>query len=201
MTRFILIFVTLALGICTGIFLSTNTGIMKKTAGAAGVGTVSVGSAAGASTTGADLESALKQALPVSEYTCLVYHYSDVITEKKAIYTVEGTVIFGFNGDDIKIDLSDAIIIVQIPSIKIVSHEILPDSLYLYDESPGLFNRYTRNDAQTIIMNHKAEKERTVRESLSLFNQAKESTERQFRALLENLSAIQGKYRIIFEWK
>ena len=165
MTRFVSIFVTLAVGLCTGIFLSNNTGMLNKT-------------------TAVNIVSTVKQVLPASEYVSLVYHYSDVITGENAVYTIEGSIKLGFNGENIEIVHSDNIIVVQIPAIKIVSHEMIPDTFNLYD--------------QTI---QKAEQERKVNESRSLFTQARESTEQQFRALLECSQEIKGKYKIVFEWE
>ena len=161
------------------------------------------------------ITSTVKEILPVSEYAALVYHYSDVITHSdvhkvfgidipftgiKAIYTIDGSVKLGFKGSDIVIDSSYNNIIVKMPKVQILSHEIYPETFNLYDEKTGLFNKYSLKTANEIQLEHKVERERKVNENRGLFTQARESTEQQFRVLLENIPGIKDKYKIVFEW-
>ena len=163
------------------------------------------------------ITSTVKEILPISEYACLVYHYSDVIThsdsiklspfgtipftEKKAIYTIDGAVKLGFNGRDIMVESSYNNIIMYMPKIRILSHEIYPETFNLYDERTGLFNRYGLKDANEIQMAHKAERESKVNGDEGLFAQARESAEQSFKSLLENIPAIKNKYQISFRWE
>ena len=162
------------------------------------------------------ITSTVEEILPISEYAALVYHYSDVITHsdvhklfgkdvpfttKKAIYTIEGTVKLGFNGKDITISGSPYNdIVLHMPKVEILSHEIYPETFNLYDEKTGLFNSYSFKNVNEIQMEHKIERERKVNENSDLFRQAQKSAEQQFRTLLENLPGIKGVYQIDFEW-
>jgi len=168
--------------------------------------------------TGIDIRSTVKEILPIAEFSSLVYHYSAVITHsdvakffktdvsipftgKKAIYTVDGTIKLGFDGRKIKVDNRYSNIIVTMPRIGILSHEVHPETFSLYDERTSLFNRYTLKDANSIQVVHKTEQEEKVNGDLGLFVQARQSAERVFRSLLENIPDVKGKYEIVFEWE
>ena len=163
-----------------------------------------------------DIRSTVKQVLPASEYASLVYHYSSVIThsdvktlfdhaipltEKKLIYVIDGTIKLGFDGKDIQVDKGYNQIILRMPPIKILSHEIYPETFSLYDEKSGLFNRYNAEDFNAIQMTHKKDQEQKVNENAGLFTQARQSAEHQFRVFLENLPAAQNDQTIVFEWE
>jgi hypothetical protein len=157
----------------------------------------------------------IKEILPASEYTSLVYQYSSIIThseamrlfgvdipltEKKAIYTIDGSIKMGFDCADIKTEVSYDNIILRMPKIKILSHEIYPETFSLYDEKTSIFNRYTLKDAHAIQFANKNETELKVRQNRGLYVQARKFAEQQFGALLENLPGIKGQYTIVFEW-
>jgi len=169
-----------------------------------------------ANNTEIDIRSTVKQVLPASEYASLVYHYSSVIThndvktlfdhaipltEKKLIYIIDGTIKLGFDGKDITVDKGYNQIIIRMPQIKILSHEIYPETFSLYDEKAGLFNRYNAEDFNSIQMNHKKDQEKKVNENAGLFTQARQSAEQQFRLFLENLPIKQDDQAIVFEWE
>jgi len=163
------------------------------------------------------IASTVKEILPISEYACLVFHYSDVIThsdslklspfgtipftEKKAIYTIDGTVKLGFSGSDIVVESFGNNILVYLPKIRILSHEIYPETFNLYDERTGLFNRYGLKDANEIQMAHKTERENRINEDAGLFAQARESAEQSLKSLLENIPELKNKHRISFRWE
>ena len=162
----------------------------------------------------------VKEILPTSEYATLTYFYSDVITHsdvskfnipligsadipftgKKAIYTIDGTIKLGFYGKKIEIENSYSNIIVHMPKIRLLSHEIYPETFRLYDEQTGLFNNYSLKDANEIQRHQKVGREKKINEDSGLFTLARESAEQQFRVLLENMPGIKDKYKIVFEW-
>ena len=166
--------------------------------------------------TNTNITSTVKEILPVSEYTSLVYHYSDVIThsdalrlfslgnipftERRAIYTIDGAVRLGFSGRDIRVESSYNTIILYMPAIKILSHEIFPETFNLYDERTGLFNRYSLRDANEIQISHKTEREKKVMENTGLYEQARLSAEQAFTSLLESMPGVRNNYRIIYRW-
>jgi hypothetical protein len=86
------------------------------------------------------------------------------------------------------------------PRIKILSHEIYPETFSLYDEKTTVFNKYTLKDANTIQRANKSEMELKVRQNRGLYVQAMKYAEEQFTKMLENLPGIKGKYEIMFEW-
>ena len=163
-----------------------------------------------------DITSTVKEILPISEYSSLVYHYSSVITnsevkklfmfniplsEKKAIYTIDGTIKLGFDCKDIAIRSQYNNIIISMPKVVILSHEIYPETFSLYDEKTSLFNRYSLKDANDIQLDHKKEMEEKIKANQGLFTQARQSAEQQFRLFLESIPEIkENKYTIVFEW-
>ncbi|MDR1941899.1 MAG: DUF4230 domain-containing protein [Endomicrobium sp.] len=163
-----------------------------------------------------NIKSSVKEILPAAQYTSLIYQYTSVIThsqaaelfsipipltEKKAIYTIDGDIKMGFNCADIKIDITYNNIILHMPKIVILSHEIYPETFSLYDEKTSLFNKYTLTDANNIQKVNKKEMEIKARQNRGLYVQARKFAEEQFRSLLESAPAIKGKYTIVFEWQ
>lgn len=167
--------------------------------------------------TAIDITSTVMEILPAAEYTSLVYHYSSVITnsevkklfnfhiplsEKKAIYTIDGTIKLGFDCRNITIKSQYNNIILNMPGIIILSHEIYPETFSLFDEKTSLFNRYSLKDANDIQMEHKKEMEEKINGNYGLFTQARQSAEQQFRLFLESVPEIRdNNYTIVFEWR
>jgi hypothetical protein len=162
-----------------------------------------------------NINAAVKEVLPAAEYTSLVYQYTSVIThsqalelfsipipltEKKAIYTIDGTIKLGFDCKDIKTEISYNNIILHMPRIKILSHEIYPETFSSYDEKTSLFNKYSLADANNIQKINKKEMELKARQNRGLYVQARKFAQEQISALLESSPAIKGKYTIVFEW-
>jgi hypothetical protein len=194
----ILILVMLALGIGIGIFASRKLKFLNKKAST-------------------NISSTVKKILPVSEYACLVYQYTSVVkhsdpqkffnllanpfTGKKAIYSIDGTIKLGFNGKEIRIECTKYNnIIVRMPEIKILTHQVHPDTFQAYDETTGLFAKYTLKEGYDLAKTNQEEKEKDVIADDELFMQARISAEHQFRALMENFPDIKGKYTLVFEW-
>lgn len=162
-----------------------------------------------------DIRATVKEILPASEYASLVYHYTSVIThteasklfsidipltEKKAIYTIDGTIKMGFNCENIQIEITYDNIILHMPRIVILSHEIYPETFSLYDERSSLFNSYTLKDANAIQLANKSEMELKVRQNRGLYVQSRKYAEQHFTLMLESLPGIKDKYTITFEW-
>lgn len=167
--------------------------------------------------TNINIKSTVKEILPAAEYASLVYHYTSVITHseasklfsmfdipftgKKAIYTIDGSIKMGFNCADIAVDITYNNIVLKMPRVKILSHEIYPETFSLYDEKTTLFNRYSLTDANAIQLANKSEMELKVRQNRGLYVQAMKFAEDQFRQTLENLPGIKGKYTVVFDWQ
>lgn len=162
-----------------------------------------------------NIRASVKEVLPASEYTSLIYQYTSIIThseasklfgidipltEKKAIYTIDGTIKMGFDAADIETEVSYSNIILRMPKIKILSHEIYPETFSLYDERSSIFNRYSLKDANTIQQTNKSEMELKVRQNRGLYVQAQKFTEQQLTAMIKNLPNVKEKYTVVFEW-
>ena len=166
-----------------------------------------------------DIRSTVKAILPISEFSSLVYHYSAVITHsdagklfgsnipnpfksKKAICTIDGTIKLGFDVRKIAIVNKYNNIIVRMPGIQVLSHELYPETLNLYDEKTSLFGKYTIQDSSNLLAAHKAEQLEKVSGDLGLFTQAEQSAELVFRPLLENIPEVKRKgYKVVFKWE
>jgi hypothetical protein len=163
-----------------------------------------------------NINATIKEVLPAAEYTSLVYQYSSVIThseaaqlfsipipltQKKAIYTIDGTIRMGFDCKDIKIDVSYNNIVLHMPKIKILSHEIYPETFSLYDEKTSIFNKYTLTDANNIQKINKKEIELKARQNRGLYIQARKFAEEQISVLLKSAPQIKDKYEIVFDWQ
>ena len=162
-----------------------------------------------------NINASVKEILPAAEYTSLIYHYTSVITHseavelfsipmpltgKKAIYTIDGAIKMGFNCADIKIEESYNNIILRMPKITVLSHEIYPETFSLYDEKTTLFNKYSLADANNIQKINKKEMELKARQNRGLYVQARKSAEEQISSLLKSAPGIKDKYEIVFEW-
>jgi hypothetical protein len=163
-----------------------------------------------------NISSVVKEILPISEYACLVYHYSSVITDsqinrifkinipltdKKLIFTIDGTIKLGIDGKKIKIDTLYKNIIINLPPIRILSHEMYPETVKVYDEKSSIFNRYSTKEHFELETQHKKTKEEELLQDKGIFMQAKQSAEQQFGMLLKNMPGIKDVYGIVFEWE
>ena len=160
MLRYLAVLLVLVISMAAGIFIGVKIGgkIVEKESNI-------------------NINATVKEILPAAEYASLIYQYTTVITHseavqlfgvdipltgKKAIYTIDGAIKMGFNAADIKIDVTYGNIVLHMPKIKILSHEIYPETFKLYDESTSLFNPYTLKDANAIQLANKSEMELKV---------------------------------------
>lgn len=162
-----------------------------------------------------DIRATVKEILPAAEYTSLIYQYTSVIThseatklfsidipltEKKAIYTIDGTIKMGFNCENIQLEITYDNIILHMPRIVILSHEIYPETFSLFDERSSLFNRYSLKDANAIQLANKSAIELKVRQNRGLYLQARKFAEQSFTLMIESLPGIKDNYTLVFEW-
>jgi hypothetical protein len=162
-----------------------------------------------------EIHVSVREILPISEYACLVYRYSAVnkhsdslpfikwnmpFTEKKLIFSIDGTIKLGIDGKHIRIDSVGKTIVVHLPSIKILSHEIHPETAMIYDEKNNIFNHYTAKEHFRIELNHRNTIEGDLSSNKDVFIQAQEAAQTQFSSLLRNLPGVKDIYRIEFEW-
>jgi len=169
----------------------------------------------------------IKEVLPIGEYASLAYHYTSVVkdintkdikgwtipfTTRKYIFTFDGKIKLGIDGSQIRIEevLQDEdnaetaesmpVIRIYLPPIKILSHEIIDNSIEIFEQSQTIFNEIKIADAFSVTADRKRELEEKVM-SGSVVKEAELSAEQQFGALLESLPGIKGKYKLEFVWQ
>jgi len=163
----------------------------------------------------------IKEILPIGEYASLAYHYTSVVkdinskdikgwtipfTTKKYIFTYNGTMKLGIDGTKIKIKEEDAgetglpVIVIVLPPVKILSHEIIDNSIEVFDQSQTIFNEINIQDAFKVTAERKRELEKKVIDG-DVVKEARASTEQQLGSLLRALPGIRGVYEVVFAWQ
>jgi hypothetical protein len=163
----------------------------------------------------------IKEILPIGEYASLAYHYTSVVkdvnskdingwtipfTTRKYIFTYNGTMKLGIDGTQIKIkeekhkETGLPVIIVTLPPIKILSHEIIDNSIEVFDQSQTIFNEINIQDAFKVTAERKREMENKAM-SGDVIKDARASTEQQLGSLLRPLPGILGVYDVVFIWQ
>jgi len=161
------------------------------------------------------IHTTVRSVLPAAEFVSLHYRYTSVIkdvsskemfgipipgTEKKMLAVIDGTIKLGINCKDIKIDStrSDTLFI-KFPPIKIISHELHPETAEVYDQKNGIFNKYRASDQFALEAKQKAATELNVRTNQPLISQARTATEYAFRSFLHAIPALDAT-PIVFRW-
>ncbi|MDR0234339.1 MAG: DUF4230 domain-containing protein [Zoogloeaceae bacterium] len=163
----------------------------------------------------------LKEVLPIGEYASLAYHYSTVVkdttamdfngwtipfTTSKYIFTYDGIMKLGFDCSKIEIKETPAeagklpVIRILLPPIKVLSHEVIDDSVEVYDQAQSVFNEIKIQNAFNITGERKRELEKKVMAG-DMVKEAQTSAEQQFGALLRGLPGIRDNYEIVLEWQ
>jgi hypothetical protein len=163
----------------------------------------------------------IKEILPIGEYASLAYHYTSVVkdvnskdingwtipfTTRKYIFTYNGTMKLGIDGTKIQIkEEKDAgnglpVIVITLPPIKILSHEIIDNSIEVFDQSQTIFNEINIQDAFKVTAERKRELETSVMGG-DVVKDARASTEQQLGVLLRSLPGIRGVYEVVFVWQ
>jgi len=143
-------------------------------------------------------------------------------TTRKYIFTYDGIMKLGIDGTRILVEeeerpvAADAagggtaadsgaaaalpVITVRLPPIKILSHEIIDDSVEVFEQSQTIFNQIKIEDPFKVTAERKREMEEKVM-SGDVVKEAQTSAEQQLGALLRNLPGIRDKYEIVFVWQ
>jgi len=171
----------------------------------------------------------IKEVLPIGEYASLAYHYTSVVkdinakdikgwtipfTTRKYIFTYDGVMKLGIDGTKILVEEPEQaenagsggaaaavpVIKISLPPVTILSHEIIDDSVEVFEQSQTIFNEIKIEDPFKVAAERKREMEEKVMGS-AVVKEAQASTEQQFGALLRNLPGIRGSYEIVFVWR
>jgi len=157
----------------------------------------------------------VREVFPVAEFISLVYRYTAVIkdvnskemfgvpipgTEKRMLAVIDGTIKLGINCKDMKIDTTRMdTLFIKLPPIKVLAHELHPETAEVYDQHNGMFNKYRATDHFAIEARQKAETELNVRANLDIILQARAATEYAFRSFLHALPVL-DTIPVAFRW-
>lgn len=170
----------------------------------------------------------VKEVLPIGEYASLAYHYTSVVkdintkdikgwnipfTTRKYIFTYDGVMKLGIDGSKIVVTEPEAtppegppseaglpLLRIVFPAIQILSHEIIEDSIEVFEQSQTIFNEIKLQDAFRVTGDRKLEMEQKALEG-GLAGEARASLEQQFGALLRGLPGIRDSYAVEFAWE
>ena len=139
-------------------------------------------------------------------------------TTRRYIFTYDGRIKLGIDGRYIRVEepgqnqyteTEDAafqsasglpVINIILPPIKILSHEVLDDSIEVFEQSQSIFNEIQIADAFSVTAGRKREMEEKVMAG-NLTEDAQASAEQQLGALLSALPEIKGNYELRFVWE
>ena len=146
-------------------------------------------------------------------------------TTRKYIFTFDGKIKLGIDGRLIRVeeieqeeaDSTNAadspsagtetssanrlpVILIILPPIKILSHEVMDDSIEIFDQSQTIFNEIKIADAFKVTADRKRELEEKVMAG-TVVKDAEASLEQQLGALLRSLPGIKEKYEVEFVWQ
>ena len=136
-------------------------------------------------------------------------------TTRRYIFTYDGVMKLGIDGTSIRIEEHPAntageaanpggpvnlpVIRIILPSVKILSHEIIDGSIEVFEQSQTIFNEIKIADAFEVTAERKRELEEKVM-SGGVPREAQISAEQQLGSLLKNLPGIKEKYDLEFIW-
>jgi len=157
----------------------------------------------------------VREVFPAAEFISLVYRYTSVIkdvsskemfgiyipgTEKKLLAVIDGTIKLGINCKEMKIDTTRTdTLFIKFPPIRILAHELHPETAEVYDQQNGLFNKYRATDHFALEAKQKSETELNVRANVELIKQARAATEYAFKSFLHAIPAL-DTIPVAFRW-
>jgi len=157
----------------------------------------------------------VREVFPTAEFISLVYRYTSVIkdvnskemfgiqipgTEKKLLAVIDGTIKLGINCKDMKIDTNRTdTLFIKFPPIKILAHELHPETAEVYDQQNGLFNKYRATDHFALEAKQKTETELNVKANKDIIMQARNATEYAFKSFLHALPVL-DTIPVAFRW-
>jgi len=161
------------------------------------------------------IHTTVREVLPAAEFISLHYRYTSVIkdvnkremfgiqipgTEKKLLAVIDGTIKLGIDCKKIQIDTTRTdTLFIKFPPIKILSHELHPETAEIYDQKNGMFNKYKAKDLFVLESKQKMEIEINVDKNPELISQARTATEYAFKSFLHSVRAL-NTVPIVFKW-
>jgi len=174
-----------------------------------------IGSGIATSKQETSIHTTVREILPAAEFVSLHYRYTSVIkdvnsremfgvqipgTEKKLLAVIDGTLKLGIDCRKIQIDTTRTdTLFLKLPPIKIISHELHPETAEVYDQKNGMFNRYKARDLFVLETKQKAEIENNIEKNYELISQARTATEYAFKSFLHSVHVL-DTIPIAFRW-
>lgn len=118
-------------------------------------------------------------------------------TKKDAVVTMDGVLKVGIDFSAVKITSTGKTITVTIPVAQILSNELDEDSLSVYEERDGLFNKITLEDDSGVRSQIKMKAEQNARDN-NLLKQARDNAADILRYMIESVPGVKGNYYISF---
>lgn len=153
------------------------------------------------------IESTLVQS---SDLITTKYHYSRVgkfenslelngwsvpLTNKTFILQFQGEIQAGIDVKDLKVEIKDKEIIVDVPETKVLNHIIDEDSIEVYDEDNNIFNPIHVDDYKTFAVQQKKVALKEAKEK-GLMDQADQQTKTAIEELIHALPQVDDTYTI-----
>jgi hypothetical protein len=161
------------------------------------------------------IHAVVREVLPAAEFISLHYRYSSVMkdvsskemfgiqipgTEKKLLAVIDGTMKLGIDCQKMEIDTTRTdTLFIKFPPIKILSHELHPETAEVYDQKNGMFNKYRAKDLFILESKQKTEMELNLGKNFELISQARTATEYAFKSFLHMIPAL-DTVPIAFRW-
>jgi hypothetical protein len=106
----------------------------------------------------------------------------------------------GVDCKELTIDLDRAdTLIIKFPPIKILSHELHPETAEVYDQKEGIFNKYKASDHFAMEAKLKSDMDLNVRANKEIIMQARSATEEAFKSFLLMLPSL-DTVPVVFRW-
>lgn len=153
-----------------------------------------------------------KEIQGIAQYASLEYRYTNVgrfedrvdfygwqvpFTTKNFIITYDGAMRLGIDGSDIQVSLAGSEIRIQLPAVRVLSHEIREDTLEVLDQSKNIFNQIQIEDYTSFATDQKQVMEQKAVDS-GLFEEAADLAQRQLGDFLQALPGIRDTYTVTF---
>lgn len=147
----------------------------------------------------------------ISEYAVLDYRYTNVaefedkiefygwkvpLTGKSFVISYDGSMKLGI-AETPQVQLLGDEIIIRLPPISVLSHEIFEDSLQILEQTKNLFNPLKIEDYATFAADQKLVVEQDALAD-GLYDEARANAEAQLSDMLARLPGINGVYTISF---
>ena len=164
-----------------------------------------------------DAEAFREEIQEIGELAAVEYRYTNVgsmdvadvfrltkwekpFSRKTALVTMDGIIKVGVDAAKISIsvDEDEKSIVVRVPGARILSNELLEDSLVVYTEEESLFSNITLEDSSSLREKIKSKAEKNALDN-GLLPQAQDQAGALIRSLIEAVPGIKETYTIVVQ--